>query len=147
MVDLLSMNQQKVKTKRRADAEELARQGLASAGSQPKPANQGPQKMSVRELADRLALGENIFLLDVRERPEYELCHLTGAVLMPVGMIPNTRKRIPTDRPVVVYCHHGIRSANVVQYLYAQDGLTNLFNLDGGIDAWARDIEPEMAVY
>ncbi|GAB3498264.1 adenylyltransferase/sulfurtransferase MoeZ [Spirosoma knui] len=147
MVDLLAMSQQKIKTKRRADAHELAQQGLASAGTQSARVNTAPQKMSVQELADRLAQGENIFLLDVRERPEYELCHLTDAVLIPVGMIPNNRKRIPTDRPVVVYCHHGIRSANVVQYLYAQDGLTNLFNLDGGINAWARDIEPEMAVY
>ncbi|GAB3554474.1 molybdopterin-synthase adenylyltransferase MoeB [Spirosoma fluminis] len=147
MVDLLAMSQQKIKIKRQADAHELAQQGLASAGTQSARVNTAPQKMSVHELADRLAQGENLFLLDVRERPEYELCHLTDAVLIPVGMIPNNRKRIPTDRPVVVYCHHGIRSANVVQYLYTQDGLTNLFNLDGGINAWARDIEPEMAVY
>ncbi|GAB4040279.1 molybdopterin-synthase adenylyltransferase MoeB [Spirosoma gilvum] len=147
MIDLLSMNQQKIKTKRRAEADELARQGLTSASTRSNPGASGPQKMSVEELANRLALGEDIFLLDVRERPEYDLCHLEGAVLIPVGMIPNNRKRIPTDRPVVIYCHHGIRSANVAQYLYAQDGLTNLYNLDGGINAWARDIEPEMAVY
>ncbi|GAB2558903.1 molybdopterin-synthase adenylyltransferase MoeB [Spirosoma aerophilum] len=147
MLDLLSMNQQKIKTKRRADALEVAREGLLSAGSRPAPGTLGPQKISVQELSDRLALGEDLFLLDVRERPEYDLCHLEGAVLIPVGMIPNNRKRIPTDRPVIVYCHHGIRSANVVQYLYAQGGLTNLYNLDGGINAWARDIEPEMAVY
>lgn len=147
MVDLLNMSQQKIKIKRRADADELARQGLASASSRLAPITSGPQKMSAQELADRLAQGENIFLLDVRERPEYELCHLDGALLIPVGMIPNNRKRIPTDRPVVVYCHHGIRSANVVQYLYTQEGLTNLYNLDGGINAWARDIQPEMAVY
>ena len=146
MVDLLSMSQQKIKTKRRPDADELARKGLAS-GYRLETVVSGPQKMSARELADRLALGEAIFLLDVRERPEYDLCHLDGAVLIPVGMIPNNRKRIPTDQPVVVYCHHGIRSANVVNYLYAQDGLTNLYNLDGGINAWARDIEPEMAIY
>lgn len=147
MVDLLAMSQQKIKTKRRADADDLARQGLASAGIRPAPASSGPQKMSARDLADRLAIGDSIFLLDVRERPEYDLCHLEGAVLIPIDMIPNNRKRIPTDRPVVVYCHHGIRSANVAQYLYAQDGLTNLFNLEGGINAWAREIEPEMAVY
>ena len=147
MVDLLTMSQQKIKIKRRADADELARQGLASSNSRPAPGATGPQKLSVHELAERLALGEDIFLLDVRERPEYDLCHMEGAVLIPVGMIPNNRKRIPTDRPVVVYCHHGIRSDNVVQYLYAQEGLTNLYNLDGGINAWARDIEPEMAVY
>ena len=105
------------------------------------------QKITAQELADRLAVGEAIFLLDVRERPEYDLCHLEGAVLIPIGMIPNNRKRIPTDRPVVVYCHHGIRSANVIQYLYTQDGLTNLYNLDGGINAWAQEVEPEMEVY
>ncbi|GAB4022432.1 molybdopterin-synthase adenylyltransferase MoeB [Spirosoma koreense] len=147
MVDLLSMDQQKIKTKRRANAEELARQGLASAGVRPTPVYAGPQKISARELADRLTNGDSIFLLDVRERTEYDLCHLDGAVLIPIDMIPNNRKRIPTDRPVVVYCHHGIRSANVAQYLYAQDGLTNLYNLEGGINAWARDVEPEMAVY
>ena len=147
MLDLLTMNQQKIKTKRRADASELAQQGLISAGLRPTPGASGPQKMSVQELAERMALGNEVFLLDVRERPEYDLCHLEGAVLIPVGMIPNNRKRIPTDRPVVIYCHHGIRSANVAQYLYAQGGPTNLYNLDGGINAWARDIEPEMAVY
>lgn len=146
MIDLLSMGQQKIRTKRRADADELARQGLAT-GNKASTVAAGPQKMSVRELAERLDNGDPIFLLDVRERPEYDLCHLDGATLIPVGMIPNNRKRIPTDRPVVVYCHHGMRSANVVQYLYAQEGLTNLYNLDGGINAWARDIEPEMAVY
>lgn len=147
MIDLLTMSQQKIKTKRRADAEKIAREGLTSAGTRTNPGAAGPQKLSVQELAERIATGEDLFLLDVRERPEYELCHLEGAVLIPVGMIPNNRKRIPTDRPVIVYCHHGIRSANVAQYLYAQDGLTNLYNLDGGINAWARDIEPEMAVY
>ncbi len=146
MIDLLSMEQQKIRTKRRANADELARQGL-STGNKASTVAAGPQKMSVQELAERLDRNDSIFLLDVRERPEYDLCHLDGATLIPVGMIPNNRKRIPTDRPVVVYCHHGIRSANVVQYLYAQEGLTNLYNLDGGINAWARDIEPEMAVY
>jgi molybdopterin/thiamine biosynthesis adenylyltransferase/rhodanese-related sulfurtransferase len=147
MIDLLAVSQQKIKTKRRADADELARQGLAPAMTQPSSGEAGPQKITAQELADRLATGENIFLLDVRERPEYDLCHLEGAVLIPIGMIPNNRKRIPTDRPVVVYCHHGIRSANVIQYLYTQDGLTNLYNLDGGINAWAQEVEPQMEVY
>ncbi|SOD93608.1 molybdopterin-synthase adenylyltransferase MoeB [Spirosoma fluviale] len=147
MIDLLSMNQQKIKTRRLPNAVEVAKEGLASAGARPAPGESGPQRISVQELSERIALGEDLFLLDVRERPEYELCHLEGAVLIPVSMIPNNRKRIPTDRPVIVYCHHGIRSANVVQYLYAQGGLNNLYNLDGGINAWARDIEPEMAVY
>ena len=147
MVDLLAMTQQKIRTKRRTDADDLARQGLLSAGTHPVADASRPQKMSARELANRLDAGEDLFLLDVRERLEYNLCHLEGALLIPIDMIPNNRKRIPTDRPVVVYCHHGIRSANVAEYLYAQGGLTNLYNLDGGIDAWAREVEPEMEMY
>ena len=147
MVDLLAMDFRTVRTKRRADADELARQGLQGS-TRPAPAMvSGPQKMSVRELANRLTNHEPVFLLDVREREEYELCHLDDAVLIPIGMIPNNLKRIPTDRPVVVYCHHGIRSANVANYLFTQLGLTNLYNLNGGINAWAREVEPEMAVY
>ncbi len=147
MVDLLTMDFRKIRTKRRADADDLARQGLQPTGRQTAKPVAGPQKMSVYELATRLTNGESIFLLDVRERGEYELCHLDDAVLIPIGMIPNNLKRIPTDRPVVVYCHHGIRSANVANYLFTQLGLTNLYNLDGGINAWARELEPEMAVY
>lgn len=147
MVDLLDMTSRKIKTKRRADADQLAQQGLAL-GSRPMQTNAGgPQKLSVQELADRMAQGENLFLLDVRERPEYDLCHLDGSVLIPVNMISNNYKRIPTDRPVVIYCHHGMRSANVAQYLFAQTGLTNLYNLTGGINAWAHEIEPTMEVY
>ncbi|MBC8153151.1 MAG: molybdopterin-synthase adenylyltransferase MoeB [Bacteroidetes bacterium] len=147
MVDLLTMEFRKVKIKRGADADDLARRGLQPLEHTATRPVSGPQKMSVYELADRLTNGEPVFLLDVRERAEYELCHLDDAVLIPIGMIPNNVKRIPTDRPVVVYCHHGIRSANVANYLFTQFGMTNLYNLDGGINAWAREVEPEMAVY
>ncbi|KAB7731375.1 molybdopterin-synthase adenylyltransferase MoeB [Rudanella paleaurantiibacter] len=147
MVDLLAMSFQKIRVKRRADAETLAQAGLSSGYKPAKSAANGPQKIAPQELANRLAAGEDIFLLDVRERPEFDICHLEGAVLIPVGIIPNNGKRIPTDKPVVVYCHHGIRSANVANYLHTQFGLTNLYNLDGGIHAWAREVEPEMEVY
>jgi sulfur-carrier protein adenylyltransferase/sulfurtransferase len=147
LVDLLNMTHQTIKARRRADAGTLAANGLAT-GYRPADApNAGPQKMSPRDLADRLARGESIYLLDVRERAEYDVCHLDGAVLMPLDVIPNNYKRIPTDQPVVIYCHHGIRSANVAAYLFAQTGRANLYNLDGGIHAWARDVEPDMAVY
>lgn len=145
-VDLLAMTSHKIKVKRQSDADELAHQGLAVGMRAAAPAT-GPQKMSVHELADRLTKGEEIFLLDVRERLEYELCHLEGAVLIPISIIPHNIKRIPTDRPVVVYCHHGMRSANVASYLFTQGEFTNLYNLDGGINAWAREIETDMAVY
>lgn len=146
MLDLLHISSQKIKVKRRADAEEQAQIGLAS-NARVSRREVGPQTITVQELADRLTNGDDLFLLDVRERPEFELCHLDGAVLIPVSMIPNNLKRIPTDRPVVVYCHHGIRSGNVISYLSTQTELTNVYNLVGGIHAWATEIEPEMAIY
>ena len=146
MLDLLNVSSQKIKVKRRVDAEEQAQLGLAS-NVRVSRREIGPQSITVQELADRLTNGDDLFLLDVRERPEFELCHLDGAVLIPVSMIPNNLKRIPTDRPVVVYCHHGIRSGNVISYLSSQTDLTNIYNLVGGIHAWATEIEPEMAIY
>jgi sulfur-carrier protein adenylyltransferase/sulfurtransferase len=151
MTDLLTHTSRTIKIRRRADAADLAQQGIA-ARQQPKKIDGVPQKITARELANRLAAGEDIFLLDVREREEYDLCRLDGATLIPVGLIPaasaqGNRSHIPTNRPVVVYCHHGIRSANVANYLYAQGGYTNLYNLEGGIHAWAQQIEPEMATY
>ena len=146
MLDLLNVSTQKIKVKRRPDASVLAEQGLLSRRQVAVKTNE-PLTMSVQELASRLMTSEDVFLLDVRERPEYELCHIDGAVLIPVSMIPNNLKRIPADRPVVVYCHHGIRSANVIDYLVTQTGRANLYNLTGGIHAWATEIEPEMATY
>ncbi|HEX9958927.1 MAG TPA: ThiF family adenylyltransferase, partial [Fibrella sp.] len=151
MTDLLTHTSRTVRIRRRADAAEMARQGIADRQKPVQSLSEAPKKISARALADRLEKGETIFLLDVREREEYDLCHLDGAVLIPVGMIAATaaadRKRIPTDKPVVIYCHHGIRSANVANYLYTQGGYTNLYNLEGGINAWAQQIEPEMATY
>ena len=151
MTDLLTHTSRTVKISRRADAEVMAQQGIAARQKPAGPSTDTPKKITPKALADRLAAGEDLFLLDVREREEYDLCHLDGAVLVPVGMIAAAaaadRKRIPTDKPVIVYCHHGIRSANVANYLYTQGGYTNLYNLEGGINAWAQQIEPEMATY
>lgn len=151
MTDMLTHTTRTVRIRRRADADEQARQALAARLQSTKPTTGKPQKLAPRELADRLASGENIFLLDVREREEYDFCHLDGAVLIPVSLIPTEagkgHSRIPTDRPVVVYCHHGIRSANVANYLYAQAGYSNLYNLEGGIHAWAQQVEPDMVTY
>ncbi|WP_266368185.1 molybdopterin-synthase adenylyltransferase MoeB [Tellurirhabdus rosea] len=146
MVDLLAMSFQKIKVRRRADADAAARRGWEE-GIKVGAAAAAQRKITPKELADRLSQGEEIFLLDVRERPEYNICHLEGAVLIPVNIIANNIKRIPADRPVVVYCHHGIRSQYVVDYLQTEHGFTNLKNLQGGIHAWAREVEPEMEVY
>jgi len=147
MVDLLSMSFQKIKIRRRLDAEAVAQQGWDELNRRLDACATNNGTITPVELAERLELGDNLFLLDVRERPEFNICHLENAVLIPVNLIANNVKRIPTDRPVVVYCHHGIRSAYVVDYLRKEHGLTNLMNLQGGIHAWARDVAPEMGVY
>jgi rhodanese-related sulfurtransferase len=85
-------------------------------------------------------------LLDVREPWEHELCHIAGDMHIPMGQIPGRLAEIPRDRPLVVVCHHGMRSRQVAEFLLAH-GFTDVSNLDGGIDAWARSVDPALARY
>ncbi len=85
-------------------------------------------------------------LLDVREPWEYEICHIAGSHSLPMRQIPQRYSEIDTARDVVVICHHGVRSAQVASFL-AQQGMENIVNLAGGIDAWAREVDKSMPVY
>ncbi len=85
-------------------------------------------------------------LLDVREPWEFEMCHLEGARLLPMQQIPQQAKELADDAEIVVICHHGLRSAQVVQFLM-RNGCKNVSNLQGGIDAWAELIDPTMRRY
>ena len=85
-------------------------------------------------------------VLDVREDWEREICVLEGSFNISLTKLPECVPLLPTDRPVVVLCHHGVRSMHAVEWLRAQ-GFDNMLNLDGGIDAWARQIDQTMAVY
>lgn len=85
-------------------------------------------------------------LLDVRERWEFDLCHLPEAQLMPLDSVPENWQTIDSRRDVVCICHHGIRSRSAASFL-VQQGLTQVYNLTGGIDAWARQMDPSMPVY
>jgi rhodanese-related sulfurtransferase len=67
--------------------------------------------------------------------------------LLPVGQVEARRDEIPHDRPVVLHCRSGVRSANALRLLRDRHGYTNLLNLEGAILAWARDIDPDMATY
>lgn len=102
--------------------------------------------MNVRELNTRLQQGENILLLDVREDDEYQLTHLPNSIHIPMNLIPLKHNELPDDCTIVVYCHHGIRSLNVLKYLQ-NVGFDNVHNLSGGIDAWAVQIDPNMPRY
>ena len=101
--------------------------------------------MSATELAEYLE-DTSPLLLDVREPWEFEICHIVGSINLPMGQIPLQLHQLQTAEETVVICHHGIRSQQVIHYL-EQQGLDSLINLDGGVDAWARDVDLDMPVY
>ncbi|HLY55949.1 MAG TPA: rhodanese-like domain-containing protein [Stellaceae bacterium] len=105
-----------------------------------------PDSMSVGELAALRTSGEPHTLVDVREPWEVELCRIEGALSIPLQTLPARLSELPTDRPVVVFCHHGGRSAQAVAWLRRQ-GLGRAINLDGGIDSWARAIDTTVGTY
>ena len=84
-------------------------------------------------------------LIDVREPWEFALGHLPGAVNIPMQTIPNRQNEIE-DGPVVTICHHGMRSYQVALFL-GNAGFTDLYNLTGGVDAWALQIDPSLGRY
>lgn len=85
-------------------------------------------------------------LLDVRETWEYEICHIDDSINISMSEVPTRISEINPEQDIVVICHHGVRSMQVASYLEAQ-GYTNVSNLAGGIDAWARTVEPVMTQY
>jgi len=85
-------------------------------------------------------------LLDVREPWEYRIVHLEDTRLIPMREIPRHAESLDPDQEIIVICHHGIRSRQVGLYLELQ-GFTNIVNLRGGLDAWARDTDPQLTAY
>ena len=105
-----------------------------------------PEAISVRELADMRSAGKEHTVLDVREARELDICQLDGALHVPMAEIPDRTDDLPTDQLLVVICHHGARSQMVIDFL-RDAGFDNAVNLDGGIDAWACDIDQSMPRY
>lgn len=85
-------------------------------------------------------------LLDVREVWEFELCSIAGSRLIPMGQIPQQIEILNPEQEIIVICHHGVRSMHVAAFL-ERAGFAQVVNLDGGIDAWAREIDLTMALY
>ncbi|HVW13615.1 MAG TPA: rhodanese-like domain-containing protein [Mucilaginibacter sp.] len=104
------------------------------------------KEISVQELKEMMDNHEDFQLIDVREDFEYEMSNLDGE-LIPLGGILIEVDKIAKDKPVVVMCRSGRRSAAAIMQLEQQFGLTNLANLQGGILAWANEIDPTMQVY
>lgn len=106
------------------------------------------QQISARQLADWLADEgrDRPLLLDVRAPWEYELCHVAGSKHLPMHVVPARLGELRPDQDVVVICHHGGRSMQVAMFL-ERAGFSSVHNLMGGVEAWARDVDPTMARY
>lgn len=96
--------------------------------------------VDAEEAATRVAAGA--LLVDVREQAEWDQARIPGAVHRPLAAINDWYSELPTDRDVVVQCHTGSRSAQVVKALTSQAGMENVWNLSGGIVAWANAGQP-----
>jgi adenylyltransferase/sulfurtransferase len=102
-------------------------------------------EIAPRELYQRLQRGEDIFILDVREPHEYQICNL-GGYLIPLGELPRRVHELDTARTIVAHCRSGKRSAEAVDFL-RRVGFTRVWNLRGGILAWADEVDPTVPKY
>jgi adenylyltransferase/sulfurtransferase len=101
--------------------------------------------MTVEELKQHLDRGDDIFLLDVREPHEYQICNL-GGHLIPLNDLPRRVSELDSSREIVVHCKMGGRSAKAVDFL-KQSGFSRVHNLAGGIAAWSERIDPKVPKY
>ncbi len=106
------------------------------------------RQISVRSLAEWLADAgrDQPALLDVREPWEFELCHLAGAKPLPMHLVPARIDELDREREIVVICHHGGRSMQVALFL-ERNGFSAVHNLQGGVEAWAQEVDPTMRRY
>jgi len=85
-------------------------------------------------------------LLDVREAWEYQIAHISGAQLMPMHTVPSQLDQLDTHADIVVICHHGVRSMQIAHFL-KRAGFDHVYNLQGGVDAWAQSVDLNMPTY
>jgi rhodanese-related sulfurtransferase len=102
-------------------------------------------EISVQDLQAMQEADDKVFILDVRNPDEYAICNL-GGHLIPMNELPNRLKELNPDQYIVVHCHAGGRSRRATTYLLEQ-GFKQVYNLRGGITAWANEIDPKMAKY
>src|SRR5690606_7559251 len=90
--------------------------------------------------------GSAVLMLDVREHDEIQRAAIPGALHVPMGEVPARLDELPKDKPIVVFCKAGGRSRRVAQFL-ARHGFGQVFNLEGGIDAWSCTLDPSVPRY
>lgn len=97
-------------------------------------------------LQDRLARGETLTLVDVRQGWEHNICQIPGSKLIPLDELPQRLEELPDDHPLVMICHHGMRSFHATLWL-RQNGFPQAVNLSGGVDRWAQQVDNTLARY
>jgi len=105
-----------------------------------------PPEISVAELRRLRDDRADFVLLDVREDDELATVRVDFARHIPMKQVPERLAELPRDKQLVLMCHHGSRSARVTRYL-RENGYAQAVNLEGGIDAWAAEVDPALARY
>ncbi len=104
------------------------------------------KEVTVQELKSKKDKNEDFQLIDVREEHEFEIAQI-GGELIPMGEVMDNIDRISKDKPVIIHCRSGARSGSIINALESQFGFTNLYNLKGGILAYANEIDTTLAKY
>ena len=108
-----------------------------------------PLEISPAEVQKRIDAGEKLFLIDVREPHEFAIAKIEGAVLIPMRAVPGELQTLEAradEGPLMVFCHHGVRSLNVVNWLRNQ-GVDACQSISGGIDLWSTTVDPSVPRY
>jgi len=104
------------------------------------------KEIDVKELQALKESGKDFQLIDVREPHEVDIAEI-GGQLIPMGTVPEHLDKFSKEKQIVVYCRSGQRSGHIVRWLEQQHGFENIYNLKGGILAWADEIDPSIEKY
>lgn len=103
-------------------------------------------QITAKEVHERIGRGEKLFIVDVREPWEYDLCRIPGAKLIPLGALPSNLRVLLDADDVICYCHHGMRSLDAAVWL-RQQGVAGAKSMAGGIARWSADVDPSVPRY
>lgn len=110
------------------------------------PMTDSAEELTPTALAARLAQGDPVVVLDVREPWEFDLASMPDSTLIPLSTLPTAANRLERDAEYVVLCHHGMRSEMAASWLRAH-GFARVLNLVGGIDAWSVEVDASVPRY
>jgi adenylyltransferase/sulfurtransferase len=102
--------------------------------------------ISATDLKAKLDAKEDFVLVDVREPFEYDICHIEGSKLIPLGELPSRMSELDSADEIVLHCKMGGRSASALRLLQ-EAGFAKLANVEGGIEAWAKEVDSSMPTY